>query len=81
MAMVQLKCPQTGKPVNIGDVSPDVAFREMTADMRVQGIPCPHCGEDHRWSSSHFALAMEALRNSPEASRVLVDGGSATALS
>jgi hypothetical protein len=76
MAMVQLECPETGDPVDVGDVPPE-AFQ--AAVISVTEIPCPHCGGKHLWSSGHLGLAMRALHDSPGASRVLVDGGSATA--
>src|SRR4051794_18326411 len=43
-------------------------------------IPCPHCGKNHLWTIGDLGLAMRALHDSPEASRVLVAAGSATAL-
>ena len=43
-------------------------------------IPCPHCGETHLWTSSAWIRALETLRESPDAARVLVDGDSITAL-
>src|SRR6266480_3855899 len=43
-------------------------------------IPCPHCGKNHLWTSGDLGLAMRALHDSPEGSRVLVEAGSATAL-
>lgn len=75
MAMVQLVCLET--PVDIGDVPPG-AFQ--AAVLSVTEISCPHCGGNHLWTSGQLGLAMRALRGSPEASRVLVEGGSATAL-
>jgi hypothetical protein len=77
MAMVQLKCPETGKPVDVVDVPPGAA---MGGALSVTEIACPHCGKNHLWSSGHLGLAMRALNDFPEASRVLVDDGSATAL-
>jgi hypothetical protein len=77
MAMVQLMCPKTGKPVDVGDVPPG-AFQ--AAVLSVTEIACPHCGKNHLWSSGQLGLAMRALHESPEAGRVLVEGGSATAL-
>jgi hypothetical protein len=44
------------------------------------GGDCPHCGEEHSWTSGHLGLAMQTLHSSPDATRVLVDGGAATAL-
>jgi hypothetical protein len=77
MAMVQLKCPETGKSVDVGDVPPGAA---MGGALLVTEIACPHCGKNHLWSSGDLGLAMRALDDFPEASRVLVYGGSATAL-
>jgi endogenous inhibitor of DNA gyrase (YacG/DUF329 family) len=73
MAMVQLECPETGKPIDIGNVSPEYADVPMAAVMQQREIPCPHCGKRHIWSSSHMGQAMIALRDSPEATRVLVE--------
>jgi hypothetical protein len=75
--MVQLMCQETGKPVDIGDV-PAGAFQ--AAVLSSTEISCPHCGKNHLWSSGHLGLAMRALHDSPKASRVLVEDGSATAL-
>lgn len=75
--MVQLICSATGKPVDVVDVPPG-AFQ--AAVLSVTEIRCPHCGKDHLWSSGQLGLAMRALHDSPDAGRVLVEGGSATAL-
>jgi endogenous inhibitor of DNA gyrase (YacG/DUF329 family) len=81
MAMIHLKCPETGEPVDIGDLSPRVALlRTHSLALRVQLIPCPHCGDAHPWSSSEWVSASEALADSPDATQVLVEGNSATAL-
>ena len=77
MAMVQLKCPETGKLVNIGDVPPEAG---IALSLWSRPVACPHCGKEHPWSSGHFALAMKTLHNSPDATRVVVEGDSATAL-
>jgi hypothetical protein len=77
MAMAQLTCPETGKPVDILEV-PAGAFQ--AAVLSSTEIPCPHCGKNHLWTSGDLGLAMRALHDSPEASRVLVEAGSATAL-
>jgi len=77
MAKVQLTCPETGKPVDILEV-PAGAFQ--AAVLSSTEIPCPHCGKNHLWTSGDLGLAMRALHDSPEASRVLVEAGSATAL-
>jgi hypothetical protein len=70
VAMLQLKCPKTGRPVDIGEYSPDgvVALAVWS-----RPLACPHCGEDHPWTSGHLGIAMQALHRSPGASRVLVD--------
>jgi endogenous inhibitor of DNA gyrase (YacG/DUF329 family) len=78
MAMVQLKCPETGKPVDIRNV--ETAPEVFNLAMHIREIPCPHCGEGHTWTSSEYVRAMMTLRDSPDASRILVDGESATAL-
>lgn len=83
--MVQLKCPETGKPVDIGEVTRDTRdggpFRGEADVYGARPVPCPHCGNDHPWSANRIGLALLALQGSPEASRVLVDSESATALS
>ena len=39
-------------------------------------LKCPGTGgETHIWTSSHWDVAMDALRDSPDAGRVLVDVG------
>src|SRR4051812_32480232 len=76
MAIVQLTCPETGKPVDILEV-PAGAFQ--SAVLSSPEIPCPHCGKNHLWASGDLGLAMRALHDSPEASRVLDEAGSATA--
>jgi endogenous inhibitor of DNA gyrase (YacG/DUF329 family) len=78
MAMVQLKCPETGKPVELGEISPD-AYQALSAWSRP--VPCPYCGKVHAWTSGDLRSAMIALQSSPDATRVLLDRGSATALS
>jgi endogenous inhibitor of DNA gyrase (YacG/DUF329 family) len=77
MAIVQLKCPETGNPIDLGDVAPNA---NLAAALYATEIPCPHCGKKHRWTSGHDALVLRTLQASPEASRVLVEGESATAL-
>jgi predicted RNA-binding Zn-ribbon protein involved in translation (DUF1610 family) len=81
VAIVQLKCPETGKPVdvwryNAGDL--------ITAHAFSKPIPCPHCGKEHAWTSSDRGLAVRTLQSSPDATRVLGEGErgnrSATAL-
>ena len=83
IATLELKCPTSGKPVHIRDGNfPTNGV--VNASAWVTQIACPHCGESHRWTSSGFAKAMEALHNSPHATRLLVDeaadGVTATAL-
>ena len=70
MAMLQLKCPNTGEPVDVGECSPDAV---MALALWSTTLACPHCGEDHPWTSGHVGIAMQALQRSPDASRVLVD--------
>jgi endogenous inhibitor of DNA gyrase (YacG/DUF329 family) len=78
MPMVQVKCPETGRPVDIGDVPREA---NIALSLWSRPIACPHCGKDHPWSSGHFGLAMKTLHDFPDATRVLVDGDSAIALS
>ena len=80
MAKVQLKCLDTGEPVDIRDVSPRIALMPQSAPAWGQEVPCPHCGKTHRWTSSDWSRVLQALRDSPDATRVLVEGDSATAL-
>jgi endogenous inhibitor of DNA gyrase (YacG/DUF329 family) len=73
MAMVQLKCPETGKLIDIRDVPPEYAHAPMATVATHREIPCPYCGKGHIWTSSHFSHAMIALRDSPDATRVVVE--------
>lgn len=80
VAMVQLRCPKTGKSIDIYEYrSPGFT----TADIFSRPIVCPHCGEDHMWTSWYRGEPMMALQRSPHATRVIVettqDGYSATA--
>ena len=79
--MVQLECPETGKPIDIGEVRPDTVFAAVRFS---RPLLCPHCGEDHAWTNTDMGQALQAIQRSPEASRVLVrradDGISATAI-
>jgi hypothetical protein len=81
VAVVQLKCPETGEPI---DVWKHRAGAPITADLFSMEIPCPHCGESHQWTSGDRGLAAQALERSPDSTRVLVeqtpDGNVATAL-
>jgi hypothetical protein len=81
VAMVQLKCPETGKAIDMFEYRSGMG---ITADSFSRSIPCPHCGESHPWTSWYRGQAIMALQRSPHASRVLVettqDGFSATAL-
>jgi hypothetical protein len=63
--------------VDVGDFP---AGAVLAAAYWVTEIPCPHCGEKHLWSSGQMGRAVEALRDFPKASRVLVEADSATAL-
>jgi hypothetical protein len=81
VAMVQLRCPKTGEPIDIYEYrSPGFT----TSDIFSTQIPCPHCGENHTWTSWYRGEAIMALQRSPDATRVLVettqDGCSASAL-
>jgi hypothetical protein len=76
MAMLQLKCPTTGRPVDLGDVPPDA---NIALSLWSREVPCPHCGGKHVWTSGHLALGMQALHASPDATRVLIDGDHASA--
>jgi hypothetical protein len=81
VAMVQLKCPESGEAIDIFEYRSGMG---ITADLFSRPIPCPHCGENHTWTSGYRGQAIQALQRSPHASRVLVettqDGFSATAL-
>jgi hypothetical protein len=81
VAMVQLKCPETGKPIDMFEYRSGMG---VTLDIFSRSIPCPHCGEEHTWTSEYRGEAIQALQRSPHASRVLVEttpeGFSATAL-
>lgn len=77
MALLQLKCPETGKLVEIADVPPEA---HIALSLWSRPIACPHCGTEHPWTSGQLARAMKALHDSPGAARVLVEGDSATAV-
>jgi hypothetical protein len=77
MAMLQLRCPETEKPVELGDVPPDA---KIALSLWSREVPCPHCGRTHVWTSGHLGLAMQALHTSPHATRVVIDGDRASAL-
>jgi endogenous inhibitor of DNA gyrase (YacG/DUF329 family) len=81
VAMVQLKCPETGKAIDLFEYRSGML---ITADIFSRAIPCPHCGENHPWTSWYRGEAIMALERSPQATRVVVeeteDGYSATAL-
>jgi hypothetical protein len=74
--MVQLKCTETGKLVDLGDVPPEA---HIALSLWSRPVACPHCGKEHSWTSGQLGLAMETLRRSPDATRVLVEDGSAIA--
>jgi hypothetical protein len=57
--MVQLRCPETGKPMDLGDVPPDAV---LAAVLYSKEIPCPHCGKAHPWTSWHDALVLKRSR-------------------
>lgn len=81
VAMVQLKCPETGKPIDIYEYrSPGITH----ANIFSRQVSCPHCGEPHTWTSWYLGEAIMALQRAPDATRVLVeateDGYTATAL-
>ena len=71
MAVLQLNCPETGKPVDV--VSGAVPKGRVPLALFAREIPCPHCGENHIWTHGHLALAIQTLHDSPDATRVLVD--------
>jgi hypothetical protein len=81
VAMVQLKCPKTGKAIDMLEYRSGMG---IAAVMFSRPVSCPHCGEDHTWTSGYLGQAIMALQRSPHASRVLVeptqDGASTTAL-
>ena len=80
MAMLQLKCPKSGEPIDVGDISPP-RHNAYTTALTVSELPCPHCGQTHLWTSSDWVRASQSLRDSPGAARILIDGDSVTALS
>ena len=81
VAMVQLKCPETGRAIDMFEYRSGMG---IPLDRFSRSIPCPHCGGSHTWTSGYRGQAIMALQRSPHASRVLVettqDGFSATAL-
>jgi len=53
MAIVQIKCPETGKPVDVwryqrGGIVQANIFQKL--------VSCPHCGKEHPWSSHDRGL-------------------------
>jgi hypothetical protein len=80
MPIVQLSCPETGWPIDLGEVPPGAHIAGGL--WWSMPITCPHCGKEHPFASREFILALEALYHSPDASRVLVDreAGSITSL-
>jgi endogenous inhibitor of DNA gyrase (YacG/DUF329 family) len=80
MAMLQLKCPETGKPIDLRDARPPRPNTLYNTGLWIEEIPCPHCGETHRWTKSQWVSAKEALRDSPDAARVLIDRNSVSTL-
>lgn len=81
VAMVQLKCPKTGKPIDMLEYMSGMGIAAVIFSRPVQ---CPPCDESHTWTSWYLGEAIMALQRSPHASRVVVetteDGYSATAL-
>lgn len=45
---VQLMCPETGKPVDIGEF--------QAAVLSSTEITCPHCGKNHSPKASHVLV-------------------------
>jgi len=81
VAMVQFKCPTTGKAIDILEYRSGMGIAAVRFS---KSLACPHCGDSHTWTSGHLGEAIMTLQRSPQASRVLVettqDGVSATAL-
>src|SRR4051812_41362303 len=77
MAIVQLTCPETGKPVDILEV-PAGAFQ--AAVLSSTEIPCPHCGKTHLWTSGDLGLsdasAPRLTRGEPRTRRGWLGDGS-----
>jgi hypothetical protein len=71
MAKVQLKCPETGEPIDIRDLEPGAGTKAYGFS---RPVACPHCGNEHAWTSGHLGEAEVALHNSPDATCVLVEG-------
>ncbi len=74
MAMLQLKCPKTAERIDIQEVPPHLALAHHNASAWGTEVPCPHCGETHMWTSSEWIRALQTLRDSPNATRLLIDG-------
>lgn len=49
MAMVLIRCPNTGKPLATGIGMDPGSFASSTLLNNTVG-PCPHCGQNHTWS-------------------------------
>lgn len=54
MALVMIKCPQTGGQVSTG-IETDVATFERLPDADAQ-LNCPQCGQVHVWRKADAAL-------------------------
>ena len=76
MAMLQLKCPDTGRPVDLRDAPPDANIALSASSRRSRVFTA---AGKNRWTSGHLGLAIQALYASPDVTRVLIDGEYASA--
>jgi hypothetical protein len=53
MAMLMIRCPNTGKLLATGFDIPIEAVRSGNVHLENNQVgPCPHCGEMHTWSAN-----------------------------
>jgi hypothetical protein len=55
MALIMLKCPKTGKELQVGFPIPRADFDAARFERQVYG-PCPGCGRMHLWSKADVTL-------------------------
>jgi hypothetical protein len=54
MARLMITCPNTGEPVFTGIDLPESVLE--SAELRDNGVGCPHCGQTHVWSKEDAYL-------------------------
>ena len=77
MAMLQLKCPETGKPVDLRKISPDERISPLWFRM---GLSLSSLRQEAQVEQRASATSHANAPLLAEATRVLLDDGSATAI-